>query len=124
MFFEGPYLEVYYSPGIAVNLNVIRRVPCLNTKICFLFILVMAGLLFSPIAYADGIPLILRGVGRTIFSVLEIPKDMLINSTRAFPLGLIGGTLTGVMKAVAGTVVGAADIARGAAPYAKYLVFL
>lgn len=66
----------------------------------------------------------MRGVARTIFSVLEIPKDMIVNSPKAFPLGLIGGTLAGTMKAVTGTVVGAVDIARGAAPYAKYLVFL
>ena len=89
-----------------------------------LWILLIAGFIaFSPCAYADGIPLIARGLGRVIFSVLEIPKEMITRSTQAFPLGLVAGTLGGAVKAVSGTLVGAVDIARGAAPYAKYAVF-
>lgn len=100
-----------------------KAVP-LKSKISFLILLLMLICFFSPSAYAGGIPLIVRGVGRTLFSVLQIPKDMIVNSPKAFPLGLIGGTIAGTGKAVVGTIVGAVDIARGAAPYAKYLVFL
>lgn len=74
-------------------------------------------------AYADNIGLIFRGVAKTIYSVLQIPAGIIKGGPRAFPLGLIGGTIEGSMKAVAGTINGAADIARGAAPYAKYAVF-
>ena len=101
-----------------------RRISLLNLKIRFLAALLIGTLMFCPNAHAGGIPLIMRGVGRTLFSVFQIPKDMITHSTQAFPLGLVAGTVGGTMKAVAGTVVGAVDIARGAAPYAKYLVFL
>lgn len=73
-----------------------------------------------PAARADDIGLIFRGVAKTLFSVLQIPGDMIKGSTHVFPLGLIVGAATGTMKAVMGTLSGAADIARGAAPYAKY----
>ena len=79
---------------------------------------------FCSRAYADSVGLISRGAGRVIFSVFEIPKAMITYGTQTFPLGLVAGTVGGTMKAVAGTVVGAVDMARGAAPYAKYLVFL
>ncbi len=75
-------------------------------------------------AYADSVGLIMRGVARTIFSVFELPKTIVESSGQSFPLGIIGGTVAGSMRMVAGTLMGATDIARGAAPYAKYLVFL
>jgi hypothetical protein len=74
-------------------------------------------------AYADNIALITRGVARTLFSAFQIPKEMLANAGHAFPLGLVAGTLNGALKTVVGTVMGAGDIARGAAPYAKYAIF-
>lgn len=74
--------------------------------------------------YAEGIPLILDGAARTFFSVLQLPKEILDSSSHSFPFGLIGGAITGTAKAVGGTIGGAADMARGAAPYAKYMIFL
>lgn len=77
----------------------------------------------SPV-YAGGIPLIVNGAARTFFSVLQLPKEMLDSGSQSFPFGLIGGAITGTAKAVGGTIGGAADMARGAAPYAKYMIFL
>lgn len=96
----------------------------MNKKICglWLAILVLSLMIPQP-AYANNIALITRGVARTLFSAFQIPKEMLANSTNAFPLGLVGGAVSGAMKTVVGTVMGAADIARGAAPYAKYAIF-
>ena len=82
-----------------------------------------ANFAFTPVAYADSIGLLFRGVAKTVGAVFQVPASMLAGSTQAFPLGLIGGAVGGSMKAVAGTISGAADIARGAAPYAKYMVF-
>lgn len=97
----------------------------MNRKIrVFLALWLLCGLVACPQAHAGGIPLIMRGAGRTFFSVFQIPKDMITYAPKAFPVGLVAGTVTGTMKAVAGTVVGAFDMARGAAPYAKYLIFL
>ena len=94
-------------------------------KIWYCVLLLFAFLAFVPPAHAaDNIGLLMRGVARTVFSAFEIPKQMLASSTTAFPLGLVGGAINGTMRTVAGTLVGATDIARGAAPYAKYLVFL
>ncbi len=80
---------------------------------------------FNVPAYADGdIGLIFRGVARTLFSVFEIPRAILEQSTQVmFPFGIVTGTVSGSVRTVVGTLLGAADIARGAAPYAKYMVF-
>lgn len=89
-------------------------------RILALSALVLAALPVRPV-YAGGNPaLIARGLARTLFSVLEIPGGMIANAPRAFPIGLVAGTIGGTMKAVAGTIQGAVEIARGGAPYAKY----
>ncbi len=77
----------------------------------------------TPPAYADGLSLIARGVARTLFSVFELPRTMLSTALVAPPFGLLLGTLEGTIRATAGTLIGAVDIARGAAPYAKYAIF-
>ncbi len=87
--------------------------------LCFLLITGTLLVLSRPV-YADDIATITQGVARTLFSVFDLPKDMITGATNSFPLGLITGTITGTMKMVTGTVLGVADIARGAAPYAKY----
>lgn len=92
---------------------------CLGISI----LLLLALLSFSRPAYADNIGLIFRGVAKTIFSVMQIPGSLVHRGAQSFPLGLVTGTLEGSVKAVAGTLSGATDIARGAAPYAKYMVF-
>ena len=77
--------------------------------------------------YADSIGgdmgLITRGVARVLFSAFQIPAGMMANAGNVFPLGLVAGALSGAVKTVMGTLMGATDIARGAAPYAKYAVF-
>ncbi len=90
----------------------------------FLGLSILLCLLYArPCFAADNIGLISRGLARTFFSVFEIPRDMVANSATAFPLGIVGGAVRGTMKAVVGTISGVGDIARGAAPYAKYAVF-
>lgn len=93
-----------------------------KARIYVIVLLVLVSMSPQP-AYADNIALITRGIARTLFSAFQIPKEMLANAPHAFPLGLVGGALSGAMKTVVGTVMGAADIARGAAPYAKYAIF-
>ncbi len=76
-------------------------------------------------AFAGGdIGLALRGVFKTVGAAFQVPMGVLSNSTTAFPFGMVVGAVGGTMKAVSGTVSGAWDIARGAGPYAKYLIFL
>lgn len=68
---------------------------------------------------------IVRGTARTLASTMEIPRTMLEHSAALpFPLGIATGALAGSFRTVLGVVAGAADIARGAAPYAKYAIFL
>ncbi len=89
----------------------------------FIVVLILGCAWCAQSVFADdgnNIALITRGVARTLFSVFEIPKDMMANAGNAFPLGLVTGAVTGTVKTVVGTVVGATEIARGAAPYAKY----
>lgn len=76
-------------------------------------------------AFAGGnIGLALRGVFKTVGAAFQVPVGVLSNSTTAFPFGMVFGAVEGTVKAVSGTVSGAWDIARGAGPYAKYLIFL
>lgn len=101
--------------------NAVNWIELMKKRLLLFLVLVFLGSSLLPkSAHADGIPLIARGIGRTLFSVLQLPKDMIQNGGQAFPLGLVTGAISGTMKAVAGTLVGAVDIARGAAPYAKY----
>ena len=91
-----------------------------------LFLSILLPVMTKP-AYADNVGLIFRGVAKTLFSAFEIPRSMLQDTTRVgFPFGLVTGVVGGSARTVFGTLSGAADIARGAAPYAKYaaLAFL
>lgn len=91
---------------------------------CLLIFLTAGLLLFPGITYAaDNIGLILRGVARTVSAAFELPRQVVAGGTQAFPLGLVSGALSGSMRTVAGALIGAVDMARGAAPYAKYAIF-
>lgn len=69
--------------------------------------------------------LLYRGTSRVITAPFSGASTMLQQTvTRPFPYGMVTGTLNGTMKIVEGVLSGAIDLARGAAPYAKYLVFL
>ena len=71
----------------------------------------------------DNLALVFRGVARTLFSSVEIPRTIIENpGGTPFPFNVVTGTVAGALKTVAGTVMGAGDIARGSAPYAKYLM--
>ena len=85
-----------------------------------IFALILFLLTLPRPAFADSVGLILRGVVRTLVSVVELPKGMITGGVQSFPLGIVTGTVTGAVRMIGGTLVGAADIARGAAPYAKY----
>lgn len=99
-----------------------RTIPLLTFLLLFAFFLSLPCI---PEAEArDNIGLIMRGVGRTLVSVFQLPVSILHDSVTSFPFGIITGTVKGTIRTVVGTVVGGIDIARGAAPYAKYMIFL
>ncbi len=70
----------------------------------------------------DNLRHVLHGAGQTLFSSMEIPRTILRNSA-PFPFNIVTGAVAGTFRTVAGTVMGAAEMARGAAPYAKYAIF-
>ena len=94
-------------------------------RLCLIATLLSAFIFCSPQpAHADSMGLLFRGVARTLLSAFEIPRSILQDSTRVmFPLGILTGTLSGAYRTIMGTLAGGLDIARGAAPYAKYMVF-
>ncbi len=97
----------------------------LLNKLSFLWTLLFSLFLIYaslPPAYAD-MNMVAKGAGRTLYSAFSIPREMIGNAGTAFPLGIVAGALDGGMKTVAGTVIGASEMARGAAPYAKYMLF-
>lgn len=73
---------------------------------------------------ARNVALVFRGVAKTVLSIFQVPAGMMQDSTRVmFPFGLVTGAVTGSIKTLVGTMSGVFDIARGAAPYAKYAMF-
>jgi len=97
-----------------------RRVPVFILAVFFL-----TNFLARPLYAGDSrnMALIFRGAAKTIFSAFQIPAYMLQGSTKMFPIGIAAGAVQGSVMAVAGTLSGALDIARGAAPYGKYALF-
>ncbi len=95
----------------------------MRTLRLYLAVLLLFCFVNPPSAHAS-LGLIAQGLAKTVYAVFRVPADMMAGSTQAFPLGIVTGAVSGSMKAVAGTVMGGFDMARGAAPYAKYLVFL
>lgn len=85
--------------------------------------LMVINLMTAPSAHAN-LGLIARGFAKTVYAVAQVPANMMQGSAQSFPLGLVTGAIAGTVKMTAGTVMGAFDMARGAAPYAKYLVFM
>ncbi len=68
---------------------------------------------------------LIQGTAKTLLSVFEIPRTMLQHSQNViFPVGLVTGSMVGAVRTVTGTLSGVFDLARGAAPYAKYAIFL
>ena len=72
----------------------------------------------------NNIGLIARGVSKILGAAFQVPAHMLAGSTRYFPFGLLTGAMSGTFHTLGGVLGGGFDVARGAAPYAKYLVFL
>ena len=96
-------------------------------KIGFILIVIMLMTLLMPTDVLAGSKdgYLVRGVGRTLFSVVEIPKAMIQDSQNVmFPFGLVTGVVKGTFKMIGKTLLGVGDIAYGALPYAKYAVFL
>ena len=90
-----------------------------------LSLLFVFGMLFAPaFLYAgdgENIAYVARGGGKIFGSLFAIPKAMLQDSGRVmFPFGLVTGAVRGTVQTVTGVVGGTVDVARGAAPYAKY----
>lgn len=67
---------------------------------------------------------ILRGVAKVITAPFQIPSAMLADSQKVvFPFGLVTGAISGTFQTLMKTVSGGLDMAQGAAPYAKYMLF-
>lgn len=94
-------------------------------KRSFLVTILFAGFFMmafpSSARASDGVGLVLRGLVKTVGAAFAIPATMMQDSSQVmFPFGIISGAIRGSAKTIAGTVSGAVDMARGAAPYAKY----
>ncbi len=77
----------------------------------------------TPSTAHANMALIAQGFAKTMYALVQVPASMIVGSTQSFPLGIVTGAVAGTMKMAVGTVMGAADMARGAAPYAKYAIF-
>ncbi|HTL46526.1 MAG TPA: hypothetical protein VL688_00515 [Verrucomicrobiae bacterium] len=95
-------------------------------KRLWIFALVLGvGCAFLPSkAHAqDSVGLIGRGVSKIVGAAFQVPGQVLAQSFQGFPFGIMTGAMSGAFQAVNGVVGGTVDVARGAAPYAKYMVF-
>ena len=110
-------------PRDVVNLRaMLKRRFLAGAGMLFFFFFFAAAPLFAD--DTGNIGLIFRGLAKTVGAAFQLPASLLQNSTKSFPLGLVAGALGGGLKTVMGTLSGAADMARGAAPYAKYMAFM
>lgn len=88
-------------------------------------VLAMLFLLSIPKTGYSNVGKLASGTVKTVSSVFYIPTEILRDSQQVmFPFGIVTGTVKGAFKTVGGLLSGALDLACGAAPYAKYLVFL
>ena len=82
----------------------------------------------SPSLYADdvqNINYVERGFSRILTAAFQLPIYLVQKTLNGPPLlGTVDGALTGTFYTISSVTGGAFDIARGAAPYAKYLIFL
>jgi len=91
----------------------------------FLALSLVLGVLFtsSPVfaEVGEDISYAAQGATQIVGSAFAIPKAMLQDSGHVmFPFGLVTGAIRGTVQTVTGLVGGAMNVARGAAPYAKY----
>lgn len=96
-------------------------------KMLLVFLLIFSLWTFPREVYAgddENFSYIGRGFFRILTAAFQIPRYLLYKTvSEPIGLGTIDGVLTGAYYAVAEVSGGALDIARGVAPYAKYLVF-
>ena len=97
----------------------------IKTRKTLLSLLIVLGMFLTPaFLYAgdgENISYAARGAGKIFSSMFAIPKAMLQDSGHVlFPFGLVTGAVRGTVQTVTGVVGGTVDVARGAAPYAKY----
>jgi len=64
------------------------------------------------------------GTGKMITGAFSIPTEIIKGGVSSFPFGIITGAIKGTFKTVGYVVSGAFDVAKGAAPYAKYAAFV
>ena len=107
-----------------------NRIFVVKQKRVGFFVLLAVTLVFlipHPGLYADddtNFAYISRGFFRILTAAFQIPRYLLYKTlSEPIGLGTVDGALTGAYYAVAELSGGALDIARGAAPYAKYMVF-
>ena len=92
-------------------------------KTPFILLILLGADLLSPSPARADVALIASGLAKTMYALVQVPANMIAGGAQSFPLGIVTGAVAGTMKMAVGTVMGAADMARGAAPYAKYAIF-
>ena len=100
----------------------------MHKKTALILIVVLLFSMFSvpqELYAANSAGYAVRGLTRLIYGIIAIPRNILSHSKRViFPLGILTGTAQGAWEMVSWTLGGAFDLLKGAAPYAKYAVFL
>ena len=64
------------------------------------------------------------GASQVVGGALALPVEILKGATQSFPFGILAGAMRGTVKTLGGVLGGAFNMARGAAPYAKYAAFV
>lgn len=64
------------------------------------------------------------GASQIVGGALALPVEILKGAGQSFPFGILAGAMRGTMRTLGGVFGGAFNIAKGAAPYAKYAAFV
>ena len=90
-----------------------------SKKFSLLCLILFIGM--AKTVFAEDTGLFARGAIEIIVAPLEIPRQIILDSTQhVFPFGILTGVLSGSVKAVSRTFCGVKAMARSGAPYAKY----
>ncbi len=83
---------------------------------------------FSLIAHAENpvqdVGTVAVGASQIVGGALALPVEILKGATQSFPFGILAGAMRGTMRTLGGVFGGAFNVAKGAAPYAKYAAFI
>lgn len=98
-------------------MTLIKHLPKISIVLMVLLSICLPSYAENPVR---DIGYVANGTSQVVGGVFALPTEVLKGATQSFPFGIVTGAVKGTFKTLGGVFGGAFNIARGAAPYAKY----